>query len=107
MSDPASKIRIGKEHFNYVYTYQGNGIYKCVRGSDWCEVGECLWLMRDDNGWYAFDGPQDGRLPTEIPHDKVRFSTKDLTANLPGRHVWAMTMSDNEEGGFDTTKLED
>ena len=84
MSDPASKIRIGKEHFNYVHTYQGNGIYKCVRGSDWCGIGEVLWLMKEENNnWYAFDAPETP-VPTEVNPYKVNFETDDADGHIVG-----------------------
>ena len=105
---PASVIRIGKVKFGYVYTYVGDGTYKCERGSDWCLLHEVLWLRKETDGlWYAFDGPKHGAIPTFVPHDKVRFKSADTNANIPGWHTWAMTMSDDEEGSFETTKLSD
>ena len=55
-----NKLRIGKKHFDYVYTYAGGGVYKCRRPSDWGDKdNEVLWLMKGGNDvWYAFDAPQ-------------------------------------------------
>ena len=91
-----------------MYTYKGNGTYKCERGSDWCLLHEVLWLRKETDGlWYAFDAPKDDPVPTSIPHDKVIFKSADADANIPGWHTWTMTKSNDDEGSFETTKIAD
>ena len=115
MSFPPRIIRIGPEKHGYVYTYVGNGTYKCRRGSDWKGINEVLWLMKEhdvnppfdhDDVWYAFDAPQDA-IPTSVPHNKVIFMSTGADANLPGSHTWILIKSKNSQGWFTTTVIED
>ena len=103
----ASKIRIGPDKHHYLYTYMGSNTYKCGRGSDWSVAGEVLWMMKAPDGlWYAFDAQQD-TVPTSIDHAKVRFVSTGADAHIPGWHPWTMTMSNDAEGDFKTTLIED
>ena len=103
----AAVIRIGKPKFQYVYNHIGNGTYKCVRGSDWKNGDEKLWLIEKDGHWYAFDGPNN-HTPTSVDHEKVRFVSTDAEAHKDGRHSWTMMMSKTQEVGyFDTTIIRD
>ena len=101
MSHLPEMIRIGQPKYNYMYTYVGNMTYKCRRGSDWCDIGEVLWLMKENNCWYAFDAPPDP-VPTAVQHDTVIFETADADAHQPGWHTWTMTKSNHDEGRFQT-----
>ena len=107
MSAMLSVIRIGHPKYRYVYTYMGNVTYKCARGSDWAVGNEVLWMIKaQDDLWYAFDAPNDA-IPTSVNHDKVRFVSTDADAHIPGWHKWTMTMSNNDQGQFVTTPIED
>ena len=109
MSGPeyATVIRVGKPVHHYVYTYMGNGTYKCEHGSEWKVGNEVLWLIKEDGLWYAFDAPKDP-IPTSVNHDKVRFVSTGAEAHKPGKHPWTMMMSHAlQVGDFWTTIMED
>ena len=115
MSLTPSTIRIGPNKHGYEYTYVGNGIYKCRRGSEWCGINEVLWLMKEhdvnppfdhDDVWYAFDAPQDA-IPTSVPHNKVIFMSTGPDANLKGSHTWILTKSNDSKGQFKTTVIQE
>ena len=102
---PASVLRIGKVKFGYVYTYVGDGTYKCERGSDWRGTNEVLWLRKDEHDglWYALDAPH----WIDTPHDKVIFISTGRDALTPGWHTWTMTKGGYGEGSFKTTLIAD
>ena len=108
MSGPgcATLIRVGKPKYGYVYTYMGNGTYKCERGSDWKVGNEVLWLIKEDGLWYAFDAPKDP-IPTSVNHDKVRFVSTGAEAHKPGKHRTMMMSHALQQGDFWTTIMED
>ena len=108
------KLRIGKKHFDYVYTYAGGGVYKCRRPSDWGDKDtEVLWLMKSNDVWHAFDGPKD-TVPTSVPTDgKVAFiSVRDDPngdALNHGNHTWTMVKARGgpQDGTFETYHLDE
>ena len=110
MSDFPNAIRIWKGIFGYVYTYVGDGTYKCERGSDWCGTNEVRWLRKDerDGLWYAFDAPDCINTPTFVEHEKAIFKSADADVLIPGWHTWTLVKTPNHaEGEFQTTLIED
>ena len=113
MSGPgyATVIRVGKPKYHYVYTYMGNGTYKCERGSDYCDINEVLWMRKEhDDLWYAFDAPDYSPFspPTFVEHDKVIFKSADADVHIPGWHTWTlMKTSNHDQGSFQTTLIAD
>ena len=103
-----ASVRIGEEHYGYVYTYEGSGVYKCRRCSDWGDKdSEVLWLMKGGNDvWYAFDGPKDP-VPNSPAYNKAIFTSNEPDILNPGRHQWTMVKWDNKKGYFETTRLAD
>ena len=109
MSNFPSFIRIGKFKYGYVYTYVGDGTYKCERGSDWCGTNEVLWLRKEHDGlWYAFDAPDYLSTPTFVEHDKVIFKSAGTDVHIPGWHPWTLlNKSNHDQAWFETTLIVD
>ena len=106
MSGTPSVIRSGPQRHGYVYTYVGDGTYKCERGSDWKDNNEVLWLMKEHDAWYAFDAPENA-IPTSVPTNKVIFISTGADAHIAGWHTWIMKKSNNDaQGRFQTTLIE-
>ena len=107
MSDFPNAIRIGKKKFGYVYTYVGDGTYKCERGSDYCDTDEVLWLRSHNDFWYAFVAPDYYPFspPTFVEYDKVIFKSDYADVLIPGWHTWNLMQTPNYDKAWLETTL--
>ena len=93
-----TSFRIGPVKHHYDYRILDTNFYQCVRGSDWAQEGEVLFLVPDTKGyWVALDAPCGVTTAEDtlaIGHPVFRSCEPVLD---PGPHTWES--NDTPRGG--------
>jgi len=110
-------IVIGPVSDSYIYHYEGEGAYKCVRDSDtnWklhrgcgTSSGKKLWLKMDEHVeylWKAFEAPDTAEIPYSHHGDLKFCSLEDVLQE--GWHTWRVIHAGGQLAKFKTMVLDD
>ena len=89
------RIRIGSEANDYLYTYVGEGVYRCRKHSEYSQNPSseklCMRQDRETSLWVAydvvFDEKDENYVPPMCKAEEIIFSSKEniLTATM---HDW-------------------